>query len=52
MIFIRFYYVACALSEMIDTGWIGMDEAKQIAGDWFFNNPNELFKMKFKQFKR
>lgn len=40
--------VACALSEMVDMGWISMDDAKQIARDWFFNNPNEFFKLNLK----
>jgi hypothetical protein len=39
--------VACALSDMMDIGWIHMAEAKEIAADWFFNNPNEFFKLGF-----
>ena len=39
--------VACALSELIETGWLNMGEARQIAADWFFNNPNEFFKLGF-----
>ncbi|MCL2058311.1 MAG: amidohydrolase family protein [Oscillospiraceae bacterium] len=39
--------VAIALSELVDSGWIDIGEAKQIAADWFFNNPNELFKLGF-----
>ena len=35
--------VAVALSELEDSGWLSMDEAKQIALDWFFNNPNEFY---------
>jgi len=42
--------VACALSELIDSGWLKMDEAKQIAADWLFNNPNRIFKLGFKDF--
>lgn len=38
---------ACALSEMVDSGWIGMNEAKQLAADWFYNNPNEFFNLGF-----
>ena len=37
--------VACALSELIDSAWLTMDEAKGIATDWFFNNPNAFFKL-------
>ena len=39
--------VAIALAELIDSGWINMGEARQIAADWFFNNPNEFFKLGF-----
>jgi hypothetical protein len=34
---------ACALSELTESGWLTLDEAKQIALDWFFNNPNEFY---------
>jgi len=34
---------AFALSELVDSLWLNMDEAKQIALDWFFNNPNEFY---------
>ena len=43
--------VACALSDMMDSDWIQMHEAKEIAADWFFNNPNEFFKLGFEPFK-
>ena len=39
--------VAIALSELVDSGWLTLREAKQIASDWFFNNPNEFFKLGF-----
>lgn len=42
--------VACALSQLVDSGWINMQEAKEIAADWFFNNPNEFFKLGFERF--
>lgn len=35
--------VACALSEMIESGWITMKAAMNLTVDWFFNNPNEFF---------
>ncbi len=41
---------ACALSEMVESGWINLREARQIAADWFFNNPNEFFGLGFKRF--
>jgi predicted TIM-barrel fold metal-dependent hydrolase len=37
--------VAHALSDLIDSGWLNHDEAKQVALDWFFNNPNEFYKL-------
>lgn len=37
--------VACALSELADCGWLTPDEAKQIGLDWFFNNPNDFYKL-------
>lgn len=39
--------VACALSELVDSGWLKIYEAEEIAKDWFFNNPNEFFKLGF-----
>ena len=35
--------VAIALSELADSGWLSLDEAKQLGLDWFFGNPNEFF---------
>ena len=39
--------VACALSELTESGWLNLDEAKRIAADWFFNNPNEFYGLGF-----
>ena len=39
--------VAVALSELVETDWLKLDEAKSIAADWFFNNPNSFFKLGF-----
>ncbi|MCL2707708.1 MAG: amidohydrolase [Defluviitaleaceae bacterium] len=39
--------VACALSELVESGWLDLGEAKQIAADWFFNNPNEFYSLGF-----
>ena len=39
--------VAIALSELVESGWLTYGEAKRIAADWFFNNPNEFFKLGF-----
>jgi len=37
--------VACALSKLADSVWLSLDEAKQIGLDWFFNNPNNFYKL-------
>jgi uncharacterized protein len=42
--------VACALADLEESGWIDLNEARQIAADWFFNNPNEFFNLGFARF--
>lgn len=37
--------VAYALSSLMECGWLSMEDAKEIACDWFYNNPNEIFKL-------
>ncbi len=37
--------VAYALAELIDIGWIDVNDAKQIAIDIFYNNPNEFYSL-------
>ncbi len=44
--------VAYALSEMIEMDYLSKNEAGQIAVDWFFNNPNELFNLGLKKLER
>ena len=39
--------IAAALAKMVDDDWLGIDEARQVAADWLFNNPNEFFKLGF-----
>ena len=39
--------IAWALARHVDSGWLGHDEAKQIAADWLFNNPNRFWKLGF-----
>jgi len=39
--------IAHALTRLIERGWIGPDEARGIAADWLFNNPNRFFKLGF-----
>jgi len=41
--------IAYALSDMIEVEYLSKNEARQIAVDWFFNNPNELFNLRLKQ---
>lgn len=40
--------IAAALAEMVDSGWMDAAQARQVAADWLFNNPNEFFKLGFK----
>jgi len=37
--------IAQALSNLVSNDWLSEDEALNIAADWLFNNPNELFKL-------
>ena len=37
--------IAIALSDMIDLDYIDLDDAKQIARMWLFDNPNEFFSL-------
>ena len=39
--------VAVALSELVECGWLDVNKARQIAADWFFNNPNRVYKLGF-----
>lgn len=41
--------IAHALARLVDRGWLGLDEAKQIAADWLFNNPNRFFRLGFEE---
>lgn len=41
---------ACALSELAENEWLSVYEAKKTAAGWFFNNPNEFFKLGFEPF--
>lgn len=37
--------VAFALSDLVDSRWLSPSEARQVACDWFHNNPNEFFRL-------
>jgi hypothetical protein len=37
--------MASALTDLVERGWINEEEARRIAADWLFNNPNEFFKL-------
>ncbi|MBR6525607.1 MAG: amidohydrolase family protein [Clostridia bacterium] len=37
--------VAYALAQLCDTGWLTLSQAKAIALDWFYNNPNQFFSL-------
>ena len=41
--------ISFALSELIEEGWIGMEEAKEIARKWLFDNPVKLFNLDLKE---
>jgi len=41
---------AYALSELVECGWLSVDQAKQVAADWFYNNPNEFYNLGLKPF--
>ncbi len=40
--------IAAALADLVAEGWMSHDEARQVAADWLFNNPNEFFKLGMK----
>jgi hypothetical protein len=37
--------VAIALSDMVEVGYLGLDEAKSVASDWLFGNANAFFRL-------
>ncbi|MBK9123620.1 MAG: amidohydrolase family protein [Chloroflexi bacterium] len=37
--------VTIALSELVETRWLTIEDAQRIAADWFFHNPNEFFRL-------
>lgn len=37
--------IAAALTNLIQSGWLGEETALEIARDWLFNNPNQFFKL-------
>jgi predicted TIM-barrel fold metal-dependent hydrolase len=37
--------IAIALSDMVDIGYLGLDDAKQVARDWLFENANAFFRL-------
>lgn len=38
-------FAACALADMVESGWLDIDQAKSVALDWFFHNPNQIFQL-------
>ena len=42
--------ISYSLAKMINSGWINIDEAKKVAVDWLYNNPNEFFDLGFTPF--
>lgn len=41
--------IAIALAELVDMDYLGLDDAKEIARAWLFDNANEFFKLGLKQ---
>ena len=37
--------IAIALSDMVEIGYLGLDDAKQVARDWLFENANAFFRL-------
>ena len=37
--------IAIALADMVETDYLNLDDAKQIAKAWFFDNPNRFFNL-------
>ena len=37
--------IAIGLAEMVEMEYIGLDDAKEIAAAWLFDNPNEFFRL-------
>ncbi len=37
--------VAAALSDMVELGYLGVDEAKEVAYAWLFNNASEFYRL-------
>ena len=42
--------IARALSRHVSSGWLSKDEAINMAADWLYNNPNELFSLGLEPF--
>ncbi|NLE46586.1 MAG: amidohydrolase family protein [Chloroflexi bacterium] len=41
--------IACALTDLIETGWLNEEQALSLAEDWLFNNPNRFFGLKLER---
>lgn len=37
--------IAIALADLVEMEYLSLDEARQVAADWLFNNPNAFFKL-------
>lgn len=42
--------IAAALAGLADREWLSIEQAREIAADWLFNNPNEFFRLGFEPF--
>jgi len=37
--------LSMALADLVEMEYLGLDDAKQIASDWLYNNPRQFFKL-------
>jgi predicted TIM-barrel fold metal-dependent hydrolase len=37
--------VTSALADLVESGWLGEEDATRIAADWFYNNPNRFYSL-------
>jgi len=37
--------IAIALADLVEADWFGLDDAKEIAAGWLFDNPNAFFRL-------
>ena len=43
------HVIAAALANLVEIGWLVEEQARSIAGQWFFDNPNRFFALDIAQ---